>query len=228
MINTQDKLLTLLFTAFIVLLLGVVLIQPIGDDVELVKVSSRTILNESVALTATTADVVNETVTLAGNTTGTLANNYLTTLTTLWNISGADLLGECNITLSTGGLVCNNTNSEGGLANASYTYNDHSTGQLSTNQDEWLSFDACRNSAMTAILIGTDCNVTIATGAVRTEYDNFTDDLAYIDYKYEPDTYVHSGTARILITLTVLFFAIAILAMGIGFAIKSFKEGGVM
>ncbi len=153
MINTQDKLLTLLFTAFIVLLLGVVLIQPIGTDIELAKIGSNTITNESVTIS-----------------------------------SGAGTL----------------------------TY------------DELLSFDACRNSSMVAILAGTHCNVTLTTGTVVVNTGNFSDDLAYIDYKYEPDTYVHSGTARILITLTVLFFAIAILAMGIGFAIKSFKEGGVM
>lgn len=226
MIETHGK---LLISAFIAILIGVVLIQPIGDDIELAKIGSRTILNESVALTITTVSVVNETVTLSAAdtpSTGTLANNYLTTLTALRNETGENLLGFCNMTLATGALSCNATNST--TCYADYTYNDHSTGQLSTDQDEWISFDACRNSTMIAILADTHCNVTLATGAVRTEYDNFTDDLAYIDYKYEPDTYVHSSAARVLLTQTRLFFAIAIILVGIGFAVASFKQSGVM
>ncbi len=225
--NTQGNLLTLLFSAFIIIILGVVLIRPIADDVALTKVSLNTITNESISLTATTVDVINETLTMdADNITATLVNNYLTALTEVLNVTGEDISSECNVTLTTGVLICNTTNSN--KINASYTYNSYSTGQLSTNQDEWKSFDACRNSDMNAILAGTNCNLTLTTGAVKVNYDNFTDDLAFIDYKYEPDTYVHSSTARTLITLVILLFAIAILAIGIGYAIKSFKEGGMM
>lgn len=213
----------LLMSAFIVILLGVVLIQPIGDDVELAKIGSRTVLNESVSLSITTTDVANETNTLVANTT-TLTNNYLTAITELRNITSEVVTTFCNATLTTGVLVCNETGSA--TIYAQYTFNDYSTGSLT--YDELNSFDACRNSTMSDILAGTHCNVTLATGAVKVTYDNFTDNLAYIDYKYEPDTYVHSSAARTLLTILVLFFAIAILAIGIGFTVKSLKDSGVM
>ena len=149
MIDTQGK---LLLSSFMAILIGIVLIQPIGDDIELLKVSSRTITNESIAISSGA---------------GTLAN------------------------------------------------------------DEGISFDACRNTSdiMTA---NTLCNVTLATGIVAVDPTNFSDGLAFIDYKYEPDTYVHSSAARVIVTQTRLFFAIAILLVGIGFAIAAFKQSGVM
>ena len=153
MINTHDKLLTLLFSAFIVIILGAVLIQPIGDGVELTKVSSMNVSNESVTLSSGL---------------GTLAN------------------------------------------------------------DELSAFKGCRNSTGGIATIDLACNITLATGEIKVALENFSDSLAYVDYRYEPDTYVSNSASRTLITLTVLFFVIAILAVGIGFAVKSFKEGGVM
>ncbi len=145
----MENQMNLLISAFIVIILGVVLIVPIGDDVELVKTASFTVINESTGLT------------------GTL------------------------------------------------------------NNDELITFDACRNSTMDAILIGTHCNVTLANGVVSANALNFSNSLVFIDYKYTPDTYVRSSTARTLITLVILFFAIAILAVGLGFVVKSFKDAGV-
>jgi len=85
--------------------------------------------NETIALTATTDTVTNETVTMdAANVTATLANNHVTTLSALRNITSNDLLGYCNITLSTGGLVCNTTTSN--TIYADYIHNDYSTGSL--------------------------------------------------------------------------------------------------
>ena len=142
----MENQLNLLISAFIVIILGVVLIVPIADDVELVKTATRSIVNESTGLT------------------GTL------------------------------------------------------------NNDELLTFDACRNSSMNAILIDTNCNVTLTTGVVSANAANFSDSLVFIDYTYTPDTYVRDSTARTLITLVILFFAIAILAVGLGFVMKSFKD----
>lgn len=143
----------LLFMAFMTILLGVVLIQPISNDIETTRDSSITFLNESVAITSGA---------------GTLAN------------------------------------------------------------DEGLTFTACRNSTMDAIVVSTNCNVTLATGEVLVEPHNFSDNLAYIDYTYEPDTYVHSSTARTLLVNTRLFFAMAVMVVGIGFAIAGFKQSGIM
>ena len=144
----------LLFSAFIVIIVGVVLLGTIGDSTELVKTSSYSVLNESVTISSGL---------------GTLAN------------------------------------------------------------DELISFDACRNSSMISIpTTGNYCNVTLTSGAVSVNPANFTDNLAFIGYTYEPDTYVHSSAARTILTLTILFFALFILAIGVGYAWKSLKEGGVI
>ncbi len=222
--NNQTK---LLFTAFVAIIIGVVLIGAIGDEVSVVSLASATISNESVSLAVTTATIENETITLTqlgDRSTGTLSNNFLTSLTALRNITSENVLGFCNITLVTGELECNATNST--TAFADYTFNHFSTGLLAN--DELISLDACRNSTMTAVTVDTVCNVTLATGAIKIAYDNFTDDLAFIDYKFTPDTFVRGQTSRTLLNITILLFAIAIIAIGIGFAIMSFKVSGVM
>jgi len=231
MIETQGK---LLFLSFFTILIGIVLIQPIANDIELAKVSLNTVLNESVSLTAVTQTITNESITLSlgppSNRSGTTTHNYVTSLTVLKNSTDSqdDILGFCNITLNVdaGTLRCNDTGNF--TAYATYTYNKYSTGSLSSDQDEWKSFDACRNNSMAAISTGVDCNVSLNNGAVTVNYDNFTTFSAYIDYKYEPDTYVYSSAARVLLTNTRLFFAIAVMIVGVGFAVLAFKQSGVM
>jgi len=281
MLESQGK---LLFAAFFSILIGVVLIQPISNDIELAGVSSYSVTNESVTLTGTTGTITNETLNLTSGENGTLdhfnisavteirnfsstvitsgcnvtyatgfvkcnltvtdttnrtyfdytyvsgktatlGNDHLIAVSALRNVSSEDLLSFCNVTLRTGGLVCNNILSF--TCYADYTYNAHSTGTLAN--DELNSFDACRNTSMTDVPTTSPfCNVTLISGAVRVDYDNFTDGTAYIDYTYEPDTYIRSSAARVMLSNTRLFFAIAIILLGIGFAVASFKQGGVM
>ena len=149
----MENQINLLISAFIVIILGVVLIGPIGDDVELVKTSSYDAANETVTLSAAhTAS------------TGTLTNDKLISLSALRNETSDNIIGHCNITLVTGGLKCNATNST----------------------------------------------------------------TAYADYIWESNTpYIRGATTKTLITLVILFFAIAILAIGLGFAVKAFKDAGV-
>ncbi len=150
MINTHGK---LLISAFIIIILGVVLIGPLADEVELVKTATFTNTNESVTL---------------------------------------------------------------------------SSGVGALDFDELVSVDACRNSSMSAVVVNIDCNITLASGVVAASQSNFTDNILLVDYTYTPDTYVRSGTARTLITLVILFFAIAILLIGIKYATDAFKQGGIM
>ena len=149
MINDR---LSLLISAFIVIILGVVLIVPIGDDVELVKTASYSRENETVTLSS------------VGASTGTLEKDALLSFDALRNETSETLTSFCNVTLSTGALKCN------------------------------------------------------ATGST----------ISYADYVYESDTpYVRGATTKTLITLVILFFAIAILAVGLGFVVKAFKDAGV-
>lgn len=220
MINTQGK---LLITAFVAILIGVVLIQSIADDVELVKTSSYTALNESLLLTVNTITISNESATMVAENTTTLANTFLFNLTALRNESSQDYISYCNVTLSTGVLVCNDTG--GAVIYADYIYYSDSTGTLAFN--DLISYDANRNSSMIS-KIG-DCNITLSTGGLVCNKTAFGDNTTYSDYTYEPDTpYLRSSTPGTLLTITIIFFVIGILTVGIGYAVKSFKEGGIM
>ncbi len=224
----MDNRLKLLFSAFIVLLLGVVLIRPIADNISEVSQASINVANESVTMTAITATIVNESISMSNASVGAkgnLTNNHLIALTVLRNNSGGILTDSCTITLAIGNISCQNATNVSTIF-ADYTFNDVSTGTLAN--DELITFDACRNSTGTTITAGLQCNVTIPNGAVTISYDNVTDGSAFIAYTYTPDNFVRGRTTRSLLNLTILFFAILILSVGLGFAMKSFKEGGLM
>jgi len=223
MINTQGK---LLFMAFFTILLGVVLIQPIGDDIELAKLSSITVTNETLSFTTVTTDISNESQTNTENSTAsanyTLTYNNLTAFTELRNQSATVVNGLCNVTLSSGTLYCNETNSTNLFSD--YTYVSGRTETLAN--DEIISLDAIRNATSPSSSMLGHCNITLSTGSLICNNTHYY--TGYCDYKYEPDTYVHSSTARVLLTNTSLFFAIAVLLVGIGFAIAAFKQSGAM
>ena len=282
----------LLFMSFITILLGVVLIQPIADDISTASDSSITVSNETLSFSSSTTAVsnetlawvnattaiVNESVTMdEGNITANLTYNDLTTftgltnsttnediigfcnvtlatgaltcnftgsnaifanytyisgktetfyyddltaLTAVRNISSQVITGYCNITLATGGLVCNNT--YGRIGYGDYTYISRRTETLAN--DEVISISELRNSS-SDVMTG-ECNVTLSTGSLVC--NNTHNATGYADYTYEPDTYVHSRTARVMLSNTSLFFAIAVLIIGIGFAIAGFKVSGIM
>ena len=214
----------LLFAAFIVLIIGLSLIQSIGDDVELAKIGSITVTNETLTFTSVTTDISNETITLtADNTTGTTTYDDLTILTALRNsTTSTTLIGQCNVTLSSGDLKCNATGSDGSVIYADYTYISTRTDTLA--HDEIISLDAVRNASAGSNDYVATCDIILSTGFINctNPHDGTT---GYADYKWEPDTYVHSASARTALTLTVLFFALAILAIAVGFGWKSFIEG---
>ncbi len=221
MINTQGK---LLLAAFIVILLGIVLIQPIGDDVESVKTSSLSATNETLAFTTVTTDISNESQTNTGNAsigaTYTLTYNDLSAFTAVRNQSATVVTSDCNATLSSGVAVCNATNSTNLFFD--YTYISGRTETLAN--DELIAVDALRNE--TSDDITGLCNVTLSTGGLVC--NNTYSSVGYADYRYIPDNYVRSPAARTLLTITVLFFAIAVLILGITYAWSALKDSGVL
>lgn len=50
----------------------------------------------------------------------------------------------------------------------------------------------------------------------------------YVGYNYEDDLYVVDATSRTLLNLVLIFFAIAIMAIGVGMAISSFRSMGII
>ena len=216
----------LLMSAFVVILIGVALIQPIADEIEQVKTRSINPLNETLTLSGVTGTIVNESLTMtngtAHNLTGTLVNDQLLGFTEIRNTSMQDVTGACNITLISGAIACNFTGYPADLF-FDYTYTGSRTGTLA-NTDEILSLDALRNITSENIL--GFCNFTISTGGLVC--NNTKSATAYADYQYDTDQYVRSGSARTILTLTVLFFALFILTIGVGFTWKALKESGII
>ena len=218
----------LLFSAFIVLLIGVVLIQPIADSITSVSTGSITVLNETLEFVSVTTVVLNESQNLTNGTgtsphnlTGSLDFNDLTVITAIRNLTNEDKLSSCNITLSSGGIICNFTGYPANLF-FDYTYISGRTETLAN--DELISLDALRNVTSEGIL--GFCNVTLASGDLVC--NNTYSATGFADYKYTPDNFVRGSAARTILNLTILFFALLILAIGIGFAMKSLKESGMM
>jgi len=220
--NTQGK---LLISAFIVILLGIVLIQPIADDVEEVSVYSIVVTNETVALSNVLATVSNETLILYNSSYGNLTYFNISSITEIRNMS-SDVIttAECNITLATGAVKCNVTvTDDSNVTYWDYIYVSGNIGTLA-NTDEILSLDALRNESSTDITGW--CNFTISTGGLAC--NNTGSFTGYADYQYDTDLYVRSRAARTILNLTILFFALFVLVIAAGFTWKALKEAGVI
>ena len=217
----------LLISAFMVLLLGVILIRPIADDIAKVSDSSISINNETLSFITLTTAIINESIIMLNdsnnNLSGTLNFDNLTILTEIRNVSAQVITGSCNVTFRTGGVVCNFTGYPAELF-YDYTYISGRTETLAN--DEIISVSAMRNGTSPSASILAACNVTLSTGGLIC--DNTHHSVGLIDYTYTPDTFVRSSAARTILTLTILFFALLVLAVGIGFAIKSMKDAGLM
>jgi len=222
MINTQGK---LLISAFIIILLGVILIAPLADDVEEVSTGSVIVTNETLSWSSLTTAVSNESATLSSNatsSTGNLSNDDLTAFTAMRNETSEIVTNYCNITLFTGRLQCNNTGSQNVYVD--YTYISGRTETFAN--DELTSLDEIRNATALGTVITSYCNVTLSTGGLIC--NNTHNATAFGDYTYTHDTYVRSSAARRLLAVTIIFFAITVLVIGMGYAWKAFKEGGVI
>jgi len=222
MIESHGK---LLMTAFVLIILGVVFLGAIADDVNEITTSSYTVANETLNFVDATTAISNESHANNGNAsvgaTFTLTYNNLTVLTEVRNQSATVITGDCNVTLSSAYFSCNATNTTNFFVD--YTYVSGKT--ESTYYDALTTLSALRNVTSEDI-IGY-CNVTLSTGALVC--NNTYSTVGYADYTYETDVaYVRSSTTRSILTITVLFFAVAIVVLGIGYAIKSFKEGNLM
>ncbi len=88
---------------------------------------------------------------------------------------------------------------------------------------EGIAATACRNQSadQTVFVLDLNCNVS-SVGAVIVSGLNFSDQVG-IDYTFQPEEYVRSATSATLIALVVLFFALAILAISMGFIKDGFN-----
>ncbi len=220
MINTQGK---LLISAFIVILLGIIFIQAVANDIDLVNTASYPATNETLTFINATTLISNETITLSSidTSTGSFANDDLTAFYELRNETSEIITSFCNITLSSATLSCNATGSLTAYVN--YTYVSGKTETLA--HDDLTAVTALRNVTSEDIL--GYCNVTLSLGTMVC--NNTHSGVGYADYTYESDTpYVRSSTTRTILTIIIIFFAIGILAVGIGYAWKALKDSSIM
>lgn len=210
--------------SFILILIGVVLIDALATEIEYVKTTARTIENESISLTNATTNAINETVTMAlaqANVSklrnGTTAFYDVNSLSNIQNYSGANVTAYCNFTLSTGVLWCNALATNGSSITVNYTYVSGKTG--TTAFDDINSVTAIRN--VTQGTITGACNVTTSSGAMSC--NNTRGVTAYIDYQYDLDNRLDDATSRTILSTTLIFFAVAILLLGIAFGYKGVK-----
>lgn len=86
--------------------------------------------------------------------------------------------------------------------------------------DDFEAVSEVRNSSHAVMTVTTDYTVGAADGEITVRSGTGT---YYADYVYYPDGYVSDSTSRILLNLLVIFFAIGVLAFGVGYAKKSIE-----
>jgi len=114
---------------------------------------------------------------------------------------------------------------------SSYEVNETITFTGTSNQstvaeDDLIAGLTFQNDSGYEHTAGDDWNLSLTTGVV-TIAGNLTADgtgTFYLDYTYTPDDYVVDGTARTLVGLVTIFFALAILGIGAGYAINLLKD----
>ncbi len=172
--------------------------------------------NESLAFTSVTTDVINESVIMtngtAQNLTGLLANDDLTVLSGIRNITAQSVISSCNVTLSSGLIGCNFTGYPADLF-FDYTYISGRTETLAN--DDLTAEPTFRNGTGSTALGDNICNATLSTGVVIC--NNIHSATGFADYNYNPEGFITSGTTRTLITLITVLLAIVILVFILAF-----------
>ncbi len=214
MAETQLNNLTILVGVFVLLILGTILLGVIADDIESVSESTVTVANETLSFTTITTDVVNEAIIMTNGTIHNLTGNLtfidLTAITEIRNISAQIVTGDCNVTLDSGFVGCNFT---GYPAQLFFDYTYISGRSETLDNDEVTTINFITNASLASPDLTGFCNVTLSSGTLLC--NNTMNSAGNIGYAYTPDNFVRGSAARSILRLTVLFFALFILAMAI-------------
>jgi len=229
----NDKYLGITIGGFITILVGIILLSALADSIELATTTSAK-TNESIDITSTTNTVLNESVTTSSGIT-TTGNISVHTITFFGNDTvntdheTINISSEVNYTKDGVVTVSQLNFSDAGPYNISYTYRSDATG--STAEDDLLTVDYFGASNMSTldigISVGSEVNFTTA-GVITVKTLNFSDRNYNISYTYESDEYVKNETARTLIPITEIFYAIAILVAGVIMVFTGFKGMGIL
>jgi len=99
-------------------------------------------------------------------------------------------------------------------------------GADTTTYDDLIGYTAIRN-ATNAARTG-ECNVTLSSGYVKCNATAFIGATGFIDYTYNPPMYVKNGTARSLLSLLNIFFALGVLSLSVALAYSALKDMGMI
>lgn len=217
-----------LIMGFVTILIGLVLIAALADDISRLN-DIHTATNESIDMTETTNTITNESITLTAGA-GTTANTSVLTLISFGNASvntdgnGVDI--GLSVNISKDGTLSLNGTFGAGVHNISYTYSSSGTAQTSeTSAVTGVTFfgNNTNSTHFASINVNEDVNIT-SLGVVSIDTLAFDAGNYNITYTYEDDLYVANTTARTLVALTNLFYALAILGIGVVMVMKGFKD----
>lgn len=221
----KDKLGIVIF-GFVLIILGIIFLDVIADQIA--SSTSLTIqTDETITITADDNSVINETFISSGNsnkTDNTVLNNITffgnatnNTDSNLFNVSlHVNFTREGNITLDITKFPAATP------YNISYTFENNTVGTTDNADVTEITFfgNGTVNSTVTGITIGTQINVTKATGVVTLASFNFSAANYRIDYVYEGVNYVNDTSSRVILNLIPIFFVIGgVFLVAIGFSL---------
>ena len=232
-------------TAFIVLavigvvqLISITITSKVGASIESsLPLDARTVVNESITITATTITVTNESITMTSGT-GTTGNGSVRSITYFGNVTNSTDLASISvglqINLSKSGVITVDTAEAfpaDGIYNISYTFSRDVTGTTANDGVSGVTFfgNVSNNTFLSTITIGTHVNFT-EPGVITLDSHPFDPGTYNISYGYNAETAYHitkaklqsdnlsslelSGTAQIVFaSIVVLISVFGILAI---------------
>ena len=229
----EDNGLGNLLMGFILILVGVVLIGTIADSIK-ANITLEDKPNESITISSTDHIITEEIIEIisgAGQTGNISLSNvtYFGNITINTSVTGISVNTEVNWTVKGGILVSQLNFSSDDNYTISYIYTTDGIG--ATVEDDLTALNWFGNgtihTGLATISINTDVNWTEA-GVITVNTLNFSDSSLYnISYTYEGDGYVTNTTARVLLPLVTLFFAIAVMLIGVFVGKKGLEKMGL-
>ncbi len=221
----------ILVVFFVVILVGVVLSQAIGNDVKATEII-ESVSNESISISSTATTTVNETITISALGMGSPLKTPITSITFFGNATNSTHLAkvrlgtEVNFTADEIQVAPNHFDGSGPY-NLTYTSTIDSVGTPAN--DDITSITSFSNATIGIEITGIDLSDEVnVTGSDRDQITvsgyNFSDGDYNISYNYEGSSYVANSTARTFIKLIPLFFVLFIFITGFLYLKKMFPE----
>lgn len=220
----------ILVGAFIAIIVGVILIGVITDSIVSLG-ETNTITNESITITSSSTIITNETIASFTSGIGNVEHQGLLSASFFGNATfgtqNADIdIGE-EINFTRGGeiTISGGNFSGAGPYNITYVQENTITGDTTNEDVTSVAFfgNVTIGTQIAGIDVGTEVNFT-KPGVITLNPTNFSSGVYNITYTHDGASFVANTTARTLLNLIPLFFALAILFIGFMMVRKSFPE----